>query len=292
MEVNANAVKELRDKTGAGMMQCKKALQETNGDLDAAVDYLRKLGQVQAGKRSDRIAKEGKVACLIEGKSAVMLELNSETDFVARNDDFNALLGNLVKAAMAAKPKDAASFLETSSQVFGNKTIKDAITEKIAVIGENLSLRRVCTMEQAPQTKIFSYIHMGGKLGVLMLLKTEPESAFSDPKVLELGKDLCLHICASGPLAVDSKGIPQAKIDKEREIYLDMAKQEGKPEKILEKIVQGKVDKYFKDNCLVNQLFVKDQEKTVQQYIDEVAKAANVKVSVDSFVRYQLGVED
>jgi elongation factor Ts len=291
IEVAANAVKELRDKTGAGMMQCKKALQETNGDVEAAVDYLRKQGQFQAVKRADRSAKEGKVACQVEGNYAVMLELNSETDFVARNDDYNAFLGSLVKVAAAVKPANADALLAASSPVLGNKPVKDAITERIAVIGENISLRRACTIEQHPGTKIFSYIHMGGKLGVLMRLKAEPESVLSDPKILELGKDLCLHICASGPLAIDPSGISPEKLEKEKEIYRDMAKQEGKPEKILDKIVQGRVDKFFKENCLVNQLFVKDQEKTVQQIIDEAAKAAGAKVMVDAFVRYQLGVE-
>lgn len=291
MDVAANAVKELRDKTGAGMMQCKKALQETKGDVEAAVDYLRKQGQVLAGKRADRSAKEGKVACQMENGYAIMLELNSETDFVARNDDYNAFLGTMVKVAAAAKPKDGEALLNTVSPLLNGKNVKDAIIERIAVIGENISLRRACTLEQLPSTKLFSYIHMGGKLGVLMRLKAEPESVLSDAKVQELGKDICLHICASGPLAIDPNGIPQDKLEKEKEIYRDMAKQEGKPEKILDKIVQGKVEKYFKDNCLVNQLFVKDPEKTVQQIIDEAAKAVGAKITVDAFVRYQLGVE-
>ena len=292
IDVNAGAVKELRDKTGAGMMQCKKALQESKGDIEAAVDYLRKQGQVQAGKRVDRTAKEGKIACHLEGNSAVMLELNSETDFVARNEDFNAFVGTLIKVATAVKPKDGATLLDSAHPVIGNKTVKEALTEKIAVIGENMSLRRACTVEQTPGTKLFSYIHMGGKLGVLMRLKVTPEAAFNDPKILEMGKDLCLHICASGPLAIDSTGIPQAKIDKEKEIYRDMAKQEGKPEKILDKIVQGRVEKFYKENCLLNQLFVKDQEKTVQQYMDEVVKSVGAQAVVEAFVRYQLGVED
>jgi elongation factor Ts len=292
LEVNANAVKELRDKTGAGMMQCKKALQETKGEVEAAIDYLRKQGQVTAGKRADRTAKEGKVACLLEGGAAILLELNSETDFVARNDDFNALLGNLVKAAMAMKPKNTETFLNTPSPILGGKNAKETITERIGIIGENISLRRVATLDQAPGTKIFSYIHMGGKIGVLARLKVTPESAFSDPKIQELGKDVCLHICASSPIAIDSKGVSQAKIDKEKEIYRDMAKQEGKPEKILDKIVQGRVEKFFKDNCLLDQLFVKDPEKNVGLHIAETAKAAGAEVVVEVFVRYQLGVEE
>ncbi len=291
-EISSAIVKELRDKSGAGMMQCKKALQETNCDMEAAIDYLRKQGQVAAGKRQDRVAKEGKVGALIDGNCAVMVELNSETDFVARNEDFSALLNDLLKVAMAVKPASLEEFETAKSPVFNNRTIKEAITEKIAVIGENIGIRRVSVVKASPDSKIFSYIHMGGKIGVLLTLKVTPVAALETDTIKELGKDICLHVCASAPLAIDSTGVSSAKIEKEREIYREIAIQEGKPEKILDKIVQGKVDKFFKDNCLLDQLFVKDQEKSVKTYMDGVAKSAGATVMVESFVRFQLGSSD
>jgi len=291
-EINAAIVKELRDKSGAGMMQCKKALQETNCDMEAAMDYLRKQGQVAAGKRADRVAKEGKVGCLVRGNTGVMVELNSETDFVARNEDFGKFLGELLEVAVAVKPASLEAFEAAVSPVFGNRSIKDVVTEKIAVIGENIGIRRVHVMEQVPGTKLFSYIHMGGKIGVLLRLKVSPDAVSDSSAIAEIGKDVCLHICASSPLAIDSTGISSAKVEKERVIYREIAIQEGKPEKILDKIVQGKVDKFYKDNCLLDQLFVKDAEKSVRAYIEAAAKAAGAAVVVDSFSRFQLGTSN
>ncbi|MBL8027283.1 MAG: translation elongation factor Ts [Fibrobacteres bacterium] len=288
-EMNAAIVKELRDKSGAGMMQCKKALIECNGDMEAAMDYLRKQGQVAAGKRADRVAKEGKVGCHVGADSAVMVELNSETDFVSRNDDFGLFLNDLIKVAAEAKPASLEAFEATTSPVFGNRSVKDVVTEKIAVIGENIGIRRVSVMEKTAGTKIFSYIHMGGKIGILLRLKAENAAALESPEASELGKDVCLHVCALAPLAIDSTGISSTVVEKERAIYRDIAIQEGKPEKILDKIVQGKVDKFYKDNCLLDQLFVKDPEKTVRDVIAAAAKTLGTTITVDSFIRFQLG---
>jgi elongation factor Ts len=288
-ELSATVVKELRDKSGAGMMQCKKALQETNCDMEAAMDYLRKQGQLTAGKRADRVAKEGKVGSLISKGHAVMVELNSETDFVARNEDFGLFLSELLAVAAETKPASLESFEAAVSPIFKNRSIKEAITEKIGIIGENIGVRRVITMQELPGTKIFSYIHMGGKIGILLRLKATPESALESEAIANLGKDICLHICALAPLAIDSTGISSAVVEKERVIYREIAIQEGKPEKIIDKIVQGKVDKFYKDNCLLDQLFVKDPEKSVRAVIEAAAKTVNATVTVDTFERFQLG---
>ncbi|MFH0919335.1 MAG: translation elongation factor Ts [Fibrobacterota bacterium] len=290
IEVTASAVKELREKSGAGMMQCKKALQETSGDVEKAIEYLRKQGQIQAGKRSGRTAKEGKIASAIQGNTAVMLELNSETDFVSRNDDFNALLGNLVQVALEKQPVGLEAFEAASSAVFGNRTVKDAVMEKAGIIGENISLRRVMVLHASADEKIFTYIHMGGKIGVLLTLKGEA-SALGHNKVLEAGKDFCMHIAASSPIALKKEDVPADKIASETEIFKELARKEGKPEKMLDKIVQGRVEKFFKENCLVDQPFVKNPDKSVSQVLAEAGKEAGSAVSLTAFVRYQLGSE-
>lgn len=289
-EVSAIAVKELREKSGAGMMQCKKALQETAGNVEKAIEYLRKQGQIQAGKRSGRAAKEGKIASVIQGDTAVMLELNSETDFVSRNDEFNALLGNLVKVALETTPDTLEAFEAVSSPVFGGRTVKEAVMEKAGIIGENIGLRRVAVLKARADEKIFTYIHMGGKIGVLLKLKGAPQ-ALAHSKVLEAGKDFCMHIAASNPLALKKEDIPADKLASETEIFKELARKEGKPEKMLDKIVQGRIEKFYKENCLVDQPFVKDPNKSVSQVLAEAVKEAGGAVVIESFVRFQLGSE-
>jgi len=286
IEISANAVKELREKSGAGMMQCKKALQETAGDVEKAIEYLRKQGQIQAGKRSGRSAKEGKIASAIQGDLAVMLELNSETDFVSRNDDFSALLGNLVKVALEKAPASLEAFEAVSSPLFGGRTVRDAVMEKAGIIGENIGLKRVCVLRAASDEKFFTYIHMGGKIGVLLTLKG---AALSHDKVLEAGKDLCMHVAASNPLALKKEDVPADKLASETEIFRELARKEGKPEKMLDKIVLGRIEKFYKENCLLDQPFVKDPNKSVSQVLSEAGKEAGAALSLVAFVRYQLG---
>ncbi|OGS34643.1 MAG: translation elongation factor Ts [Elusimicrobia bacterium RIFOXYB2_FULL_49_7] len=288
-EISASAVKELREKTGAGMMLCKKALGETNGDVNAAIDYLRKQGEITAGKRAERTAKEGKVGIAAKGLTTVMLELNSETDFVAKNDDFNALLNGLLEVALDKKPRDVDSFKIMAAAAFGERTVQEAVSEKSGIIGEKIDIRRVTTVEGDSSSRVFSYIHMGGKIGVLLKLAGTP-TVLEHAKVLELGKDICMQIAASSPLAANRDEIPADKIESEKAIYRELSLKEGKPEKMLDKIVAGRLEKFYKENVLTEQLFVKDNEKSINQVIAACAKEAGGEIKVMSFVRYQLGV--
>jgi elongation factor Ts len=290
-EISATAVKELREKTGAGMMLCKKALAEARGDLDAAITYLRKQGEITAGKRSDRAAKEGKVGIHMHGNTAVMLELNSETDFVAKNPDFVALLNSLLEAAVSLRPSDLAGFKAMKAPSLGNRTVQEAVTEKSGLIGEKIDIRRLSVQESAPGSRIFSYVHLGGKIGVLLKLSAAQETALDHPRVQELGKDLCMQVAAAAPLALSRGEIPKDKIESESVIYRELALKEGKPEKILDKIVAGRLDKFYKETVLLEQPFVKDPEQSVSQVVSGAAKEAGSDLKVVSFLRYQLGVE-
>lgn len=289
-EISAATVKELRDKTGAGMMLCKKALAETQGDIDAAIAYLRKQGEITAGKRAGRTAKEGKIGIVARGNAAVMIELNSETDFVAKNDDFLGLFNNLLEAAAALKPSDGEAFKAMKAPNLGGRTVQEVLTEKTGIIGEKIDLRRTALMESGTDSRIFSYIHMGGKIGVLLRL-AGPAAALDHAKVQEAGKDLCMQVAAASPIAVRREDIPKEKIESESVIYRELALKEGKPEKILDKIVAGRLDKFYKEIVLTEQLFVKDQEKSISQVLAAASKEAGGEVRVDAFIRYQLGVE-
>ncbi|OGJ84637.1 MAG: translation elongation factor Ts [Candidatus Raymondbacteria bacterium RifOxyA12_full_50_37] len=287
-EISAAIVKELRERSGAGMMSCKKALQETGGDIEAAIEYLRKQGEASASKRAGRVAKEGIIGTQIQNHAAVILELNSETDFVSRNDDFRKFHSDLLGVAMEAKPENVEAFENVRSPVLGNRTVKEGITEKIAVIGENIGIRRVTTVYETPDTRVFTYIHMGGKIGILLLLKAS-EAVFANEQVATLGKDLCMQVAAANPTAVSRENIAREKIEAELAIYREAAKIEGKPEKILDRIAQGKLDKYFEENCLIEQPYIRDPDVKVSKLIADTAKAVGSEISVVTFVRYQLG---
>jgi len=289
-EISATMVKELRERSGAGMMLCKKALQETAGDVNAAIEYLRKQGEITAGKRAGRAAKEGKIGILVQDGRGVMVELNSETDFVARNKDFLVLLDSLLAAAVKAAPADLDAFNQTPLADFQNKKVQDVVSEKIGTIGENIQLRRISVLDQPAGTRVFSYVHMGGKIGVLLRLKGE-DGALNGDKGAELGKDLAMQVAAANPLTVRREEIAREKIESESAIFRELALKEGKPEKILDRIVQGRLNKFFQENCLLEQPFIKETEKSVSKHIDETSKGAGAEFSVDAFVRFQLGAE-
>lgn len=268
--ISAAVVRDLREKTGAGMMDCKKALTETNGDMQKAIDYLREKGIAKAAKKSGRIAAEGACAAFVtaDGKIGALTEINCETDFTANNENFRALVKKVTEHVAKTNPADLDAL--NASVIEGKKTVADIVTEATATIGEKISVRRFVRYET--EGKITSYIHMGGKIGVLVEL-----SGGSD----ELGKDVAMQIAASNPSAIDRASVDASELEHEKEILRKQALEEGKPAKIIEKMVEGRINKFYKEVCLVEQIFVKDNEKTVQDILKGV--------KVLNFTRYQLG---
>ena len=274
MEIKAQQVKALREKTGAGMMDCKKALVETNGDEEKAIDLLREKGILKAAKKSDRIAAEGLVDIYIsdDKKVGAIIEVNSETDFVARNEEFRTFVKDLVKQVADENPADVEALLNSESAVEKGKLIKDVLTEKIATIGENLSIRRFERFET--EGVLGQYIHMGGTIGVLVDTDCASE---------EVGEDICMQITAEKPEFIDEKDVPEDRVNKEKEVLKAQVVNEGKPEAIAEKIVNGRIGKFFGEICLLDQPFVKNPDIKVREML------AQNKVTVNRFVRFEKG---
>lgn len=272
MAITASMVKDLRTKTGAGMMDCKKALVEAEGDMEKAVDILREKGLSQAAKKASRVAAEGAVVSAIsaDGKVGTIVEVNCETDFVGSNDDFRALAARIAQQIIAVNPADVEALLASD---MGGKAVKDQVTEAVAKIGENISVRRFVRYESAEGT-VHSYIHGGGKIGVLVEMKGADT---------ELGKDVAMQIAAANPSYLDRTQVPQAEIEHEKEVLAVEARNEGKPEKIIEKMVLGRINKYYKEVCLVDQEFIKDGDLTIAKLL----KSKNAEVV--RFARFQLG---
>lgn len=271
MAITASMVKDLRTKTGAGMMDCKKALVEAEGDMEKAVDILREKGLSQAAKKASRVAAEGAVVSAIsaDGKVGTIVEVNCETDFVGSNDDFRALAARIAQQVIAVNPADVEALL--ASEMDG-KAVKDQVTEAVAKIGENISVRRFVRYESA-EGAVYSYIH-GGKIGVLVEMKGADA---------ELGKDVAMQVAAANPSYLDRTQVPQAEIEHEKEVLAVEARNEGKPEKIIEKMVLGRINKYYKEVCLVDQEFIKDGDLTIAKLL----KSKNAEVV--RFARFQLG---
>ena len=267
-QITAALVKELREITGAGMMDCKKALVECEGDKDKAIDYLREKGIAKAAKKAGRIASEGVVAAASDGKTACIVEINSETDFVAKNENFLALVKKIAEHIVACKPADMDAL--NASQMDG-KTVAEVMTEAVASIGEKLSLRRfeVYTTEDG---QLATYIHMGGKIGVIVELSGGDKTS---------GKDVAMQIAAAKPQCIGREDVDQEALAHEREVLRKQALEEGKPEKIVEKMVDGRINKYYKEVCLVEQEFVKDSDKTIKDIL--------AGVEVRRFARFEMG---
>ena len=272
MNITASMVKDLRTQTGAGMMDCKKALVEAEGDIAKAVDILREKGLSQAAKKASRVAAEGAVGSAVseDGKTGTILEVNCETDFVGTNEDFRNLAASIADQILAVNPADVEALLD--SEIDGKK-VRDLVTEAVAKIGENISVRRFVRYESA-EGKVYSYIHGGGKIGVLV------EMIGADD---ELGKDIAMQVAAANPSYLDRTQVSRAEIDHEKEVLAVEARNEGKPESIIEKMVIGRINKYYKEVCLVDQEFIKDGDLTISKLL----KSKNA--SVVRFARYQLG---
>ena len=274
MAVTASMVKELREKTGAGMMDCKKALQETDGDMDQAIDYLREKGISKAAKKADRIAAEGSAYTLTEGNTAVLFEVNCETDFVTKNDQFKTLLSELAKHLLSQKPANVEEALQQPLHGDG-ETVETFINNNIAKIGEKLSLRRFIIAEKTDNDAFGAYIHMGGNIGVLTVLEGTTDETFA--------KDIAMHIAAVNPRFVSRDAVDAETVEKEREVLKQQALNEGKPEKIVEKMVEGRLGKFFEEICLLEQSFVKDPDQKVKQLV------ADKGATIADFARYEVG---
>lgn len=280
--ITAKMVKELRDKTGAGMMDAKKALTEAGGDMEKAAEVLREKGLASAAKKSGRIAAEGVVATYVseDMKKAGMVEFNSETDFVALNKEFIAAAEGFAKIASETEATDVESFL---NEAYGDSTVGTTITNLISKIGENMSLRRFVKL-QADDGLISSYVHMGGKIGVLVQLKTD--SVNEDAQ--RVAKDVAMHVAATNPQFLAKDAVDNDTLEKEKEIYFAQAKNEGKPDNIAEKMVSGRINKYYKEVVLLEQPFVKDPDLSVSKYVAEEGKKSGA-MEVVRFVRYEKG---
>ena len=285
MEITASMVKELREKTNAGMMDCKKALKETDGDMEKAIDFLREKGLSQAAKKSGRIAAEGLTTALISksGKKGVVLEVNSETDFVAKNVDFQKFVAETAQIILDKNPADIES-LKTTEYFGESKTVQDVLTDKISKIGENMSLRRF-KVEEVSNGAVVAYIHGGGKISVIVALESE-----GDQSVLEeLGKDLAMQVAAMNPKYISRDDVDQDYIAHEREILIHQALNEGKPQNIVEKMVEGRLNKELKEVCLLEQAFVKDGDLTVAKVISNTAAKIGKEIKIASVQRFEVG---
>lgn len=284
MAVTAALIKELREKTGAGMMDCKKALIETDGDLDKAIDVLREKGKSKAVKKADRIAAMGLADVVFndDATEAAIVEVNSETDFVAKNPDFQAFVKSVAETALKTESPDMDAFM--AMQFDEGNTVQEALTEKIATIGEKLSIRRFQKIA-VPGTKNVAYKHNGGTIAVIVTLKTEA----SAEEVQTLGRDVAMQVASMNPKYVSDADVDADYIASETEILKQQALNEGKPAEIVEKMVKGRLKKELKEVCLLDQTFVKDGEISVAEYVENAAKALGKSVEVVGMVRYEVG---
>ena len=271
-QITASLVKELRERTGAGMMDCKKALQQTDGNIEAAIDYLRENGIAKAAKKADRIAAEGLSYIEVKGNKAVILEINSETDFVAKNEKFVALVKNVADAILAAEPKTLEEALQVEAQ---GGTVEAVINEGIATIGEKLSLRRFEVVSKTDADAFGAYSHMGGRIGVLTLVEGSTDE--------EAAKDVAMHIAALSPRYLDESEVPADVLEHEKKVLTEQALNEGKPANIVEKMIVGRINKFLEEITVVKQKFVKDDSLTVEKFV------ASKGGKLAKFVRYEVG---
>src|SRR4051794_16114929 len=283
--ITAGMVKELRESTGAGMMDCKAALTETNGDMQAAIDWLRKKGLSKAAKKAGRIAAEGLIGALTSGNKGVVVEVNSETDFVARNEQFQGLVKMIAQVALGV----GADIEKIKAAKAGSVTVETAVSDAIATIGENMTLRRAASLEVSKGV-VSSYVHNAviegaGKMGVIVAL----ESAGQADQLATLGRQLAMHVAAANPQALDPAGLDPTSVKREKDVLADKYRQQGKPENVIEKIVESGLKTYYKEVCLLEQAFIHDSAKSVAQALKEAEGKIGAPVKITGFVRYALG---
>jgi elongation factor Ts len=286
---NLDLIKKIREVTGCGIADCNKALAASNDNFDEAVDWLRKKGLSSAAKKSERIATEGLVGLLIRGNKAAMVEVNSETDFVARNDKFQDLVKSVLNAAIDCK-KSANFVDDLKNQKIGAKTIGEVVVDNVATIGENLQLRRGNVIELGGDGLIVPYVHTAvtenlGKIGVLVALKSKGNKE----KLGELGKKIAMHIAASKPEFLDRESVPSEKIKRERDVLIEQARGSGKPENIIEKMIEGRIKKFYEEICLLEQAFIMDDKINISGLLIEFKKETGENVEVQEYCLYVLG---
>jgi elongation factor Ts len=283
--VSASQVKALRERTGAGMLDCQKALIENNGDIEAAVDFLRKKGLAAAAKKAGRVASEGLVAVAVEGNKAAVIEVNSETDFVARNDKFQALVKNISQVALNNTNLEA---LQNAKSLSG-KTVQEEITENVAIIGEHMSLRRVASLEITDGV-IATYIHNAvvpgmGKIGVIVALESKGDKA----KLSEIGKQIAMHAAAARPQALSVEDLDPTSIEREKDVIREQSKASGRPADVIEKMIEGRIRKFYEEVVLLNQIFVIDGKTKISDVVANAASQMGTEVKLKGFVRFELG---
>ena len=283
MAFTAKDVQALREKTGCGMMDCKNALKETDGNMDAAIDYLREKGLASQAKKASRVAAEGTVVAMVEGDVAVALEINTETDFVAGNEEFKAFADKVAKAVIANNPADIDALM---SGPYEGSTVSELKEEVFLKFRENIQIRRFVRLEG----KVVNYVHAGGKIGVLVQLDTDLDM---NDALVAMGKNVAMQVAAMNPSYLDQASVPAEDLEKEKGILIAQMKEDpkmaNKPDAVLGKIVEGKIGKFYKENCLVEQQYVIDNDLTVGKYVDSVAKEQGGAVKIASFVRFEKG---
>ena len=284
--ITASLVKELRDKTGAGMMDCKNALNENNGDIESSIDWLRTKGLAKAAKKSGRTASEGLIVITSSNDYTSILEVNSETDFVARNETFQEVARNIGLSSLLSDDIDSLNDLNITEK---DISVKDYITEMIASIGENINLRRMKRLSMS-DAYVSSYIHGQvsdglGKIGVLVSLKSDLDKEILD----DIGKKIAMHIAATNPISIQREDVDESIVQKEKDIFSEQAKKSGKPENIIEKMVEGRLNKFYQESVLLEQNFVKDPSKTIKELISEKAGILGENIIISNFSRYQIG---
>ena len=285
MSFTAKDVKELREKTGCGMMDCKKALTSSNGDMEKAIDFLREKGLAAAAKKSSRIAAEGLAMAYTNEDSSVgvAIEVNSETDFVAKNADFQAFVKLCAETVMKQKPASVEELLAAKTE--NGQTIEAALQEKILVIGENIKIRRFELLEGV----VASYVHAGGKIGVLVKFDVADKSVVSGEAFKTFAKDVAMQVAAASPAYLKREQVPAEVLEHEKKILKEQIVQGGAPEKVADKILEGKIGKYYKEVCLIDQPFVKDGHMSVADYVKNVSKELGTEIKIEAFVRFEKG---
>ena len=284
-EITASLVKELREKTGAGMMDCKKALGETQGDLEQAVDWLRKKGLAAAAKKAGRVAAEGLVGVAAGGKSGAAVEINSETDFVARNEQFQGFVGAVAKLALT----EGDDVEKLKNGKIGGTSVADELTRLVATIGENMSLRRATRLTVADGV-VATYVHNQiaagmGKIGVLVALESTGDAA----KLTALGKQIAMHVAAAHPQALDIQSVDSKALERERDVLREQARASGKPDNVVEKMIEGRLRKYYEETVLLEQVYVIDAETKIKDVVAKAAKEIGAPITLKGFARFQLG---
>jgi elongation factor Ts len=283
MDISITSIKQLREKTGAGMSDCKKALEDSNGDLEKAIEYLRKKGAATVAKRSDKVVKEGAVKCKVseDGKKAAIIELNCETDFVSKGQEFQKFSQNLADVALKLMTEDKETIL--NEKVDGKNSIMDNLNSLVASVGERVEFKRA-SIKQISDGFIASYIHFGSKLGSMVVIKGNRTDSS-----LDLGNKIAMQIVAMNPIALNRSAVKPELIEKEKEIYLSQARNEKKPENIIERIVQNKIEKFYQENCLLEQEFIQESNLSVKDLVERFNKSNSENLEIVDYIRYQLG---